>query len=122
MPNQNDKMNICGFERDQTAIVLFSDNPIGIFNDSKNTKNPLTGLIFSHGNYKGALGNKLKMLSKQYEPNRIILENISLDQVIGALVNSQRAKKASKKDAGEKKGPKAAKTSKNPSEKVRVSK
>ena len=116
MPNQNDKTNLCGFKRDQTAIVMISDNPIGRYNDSKNTTTPLTGLIFSHENYEGALGNKLKMLSNQYEPNRIILENISLDQVIGALVNSQRAKKApQKKKVGVKKGPKAAKTSRNPS-------
>ena len=116
MPIQNNKMNLCGFKRDQDAVMSLLDNPIGKYNDSKNTKTPLTGLIFSHGDYEGAFEDKLKMLSKIYEPNRIILENISLDQVIGALVNSQRAKKApQKKKVGVKKGPKAAKASKNPS-------
>ena len=110
----------------KTAIVGFSEEPLNVNDEEFPVE------VISHGNFKGSLKNKVLKSVNKFGCDNTFLYKVSISEakdIVSFLAElsepahtPQRAKKAPKKDAGEKKGPKAAKASKNPSEKVRVSK
>ena len=125
--NQEDQRNVfMTVYPSKTAIVGFSEEPLNVNHEEFPVE------VISHGNFNGSLKNKVLQSVNKFGHDNTFLYKVSISEakeIVSYLAElsepahtPQRAKKAPKKDAGEKKGPKAAKASKNPSEKVRVSK
>ena len=130
--HQEYQMNVFSMEYPANSQVGFCDQSSNL-SDLCSNNQTLPFNVSSHGNYPGALEAKVEKAVKRVGLHNTFLHNVSvyevkalapfLSQLSDLSDTPQRAKKApQKKKGGAKKGPKAAKVSKNPSEKVRVSK
>jgi len=127
MQNQN-PCNFAFICNNDSLIVGSAQIPMEVFSKLKTDQNsevhPKRVLICRDNDNPGALRQMIDSLCQNYHPSNIrISQNTTLAEVLGIPSTSERAKKAQqKKKAVVRQGPKAAKASKNLSEKVRVSK
>jgi hypothetical protein len=134
MQNQKNRKNqkvVFSIEYTNTSQVGFCDISFNLGDLCPNNQ-PVPYHVSAYGNFNGALEAKVQKSVERVGLDNTFFYNVSASEVkalepilaqLSDLADTpQRANKAPKKDAGEKKGPKAAKNSKNLSEKVRVSK